>query len=445
MLRDATGYEVFPLVAGGNDNPTLAAGSATNWDLSAIPISIGHMAYYVLGLVLTLYGTVTQSGGTGVVIQPDALTGALLQSIELRNCWHGTPISQAFALGNYLPLMEYLGCGNRLPRRESLPIPTTNGATNFARTIVVPLCIGMTKKPHHTAQLAAMFKKAQFVLNVASAATLTALSPGATFSNLNARCSIILDPHQSLLLAPGTSWVDYQAPANGTQAQVLLNSFGNASTLVGTNKNDGVLALYAIGNGSTSQSTGMVPLPGSFDPAAVSTYEFPWRSQFRTNHPEALAAAQFLAMGGNSKQAWAGDSTTFTAYDSQGFPYMNGVTTPVTAPAANKKPILAGMYGYPLVVPTEDLLLPNVQTAQANESYFLSLSTGSFAGTHHTLAWHVSDWQGPKVNDWINTVIAAGLARTVLGTDTPAIAKQRIGTRKQSRFLPTYLTNPARQ
>ena len=445
MLRDATGYEVFPLVAGGNDNPTLVAGTATNWDLSAIPISVGNLAYYVLGLVLTLYGTVTQSGGTGVPIQPDTLTAALLQSIELRNCWHGTPISQAFALGAYLPLMEYLGGGNRLPRRESMTIPATNGATAFSRTIVIPLCIGMVKKPHHTAQLAAMYKKAQFVLNVAAAATLTSISPGATFSGLNARCSIILDPHPSLLLAPGTCWVDYQTPATGTQAQVLLNSFGNASTLVGTNKNDGVLALYAIGNGETSESTGMLPLPGSFNPGSISTYEFPWRSQFRTNHPEAIMAAQFLALGGNGKQAWAGDTGAITAYDSQGFPYINGLTTPVTQPIANSKPMLRGIMGFPLVVATEDLMLANVQTAQANESYFMSLATGSFSGTHHTLAWHVSDWSGPKVNDWISTVIGSGLAKTVLGTDAPSVVKQRIGTRKQSRFLPVYLANPARQ
>lgn len=441
MIRRSTGYQVFPLLSGGNDVPTLTQGAATNWDLSAIPISIGNMAYYVLGLVLTIYGTVVQSGGTGVPIMPDTLTASVLSSVELRNCWHGTPISQAFALGQYLPLMEYLGCGYRLPRREMLPIPAANGTTLFQRTIVLPLCIGQYPTPHHTAQLAIAYKTAQLVMNVNTAANmLTAVSPGASFGALTARASVILDPHPSLLLAPGTYWVDYQSPASSSQAQIILNSFGNAPTITGSDPNDGVLGLYAIGNGAvTGSGLGQLPLPGSFNPGVVASYEFPWRSQFKTNHPEAIAAAQFLALGGNGRQTWLGDSTTFTAIDSQGFPYENGDQLAVSPPTATSKPILQGMYGFPMVMPAEDLNLGTVQTAQSNQAYYLTLTTGSFSGTNHTLAWHVSSWSGQKQADWISQVIGSGLAKTVLGTNSVAPRKQRNGSAKQSRFQPVYL------
>lgn len=436
MIRKTTGYQVFPLLSGGNDVPTLSLGNATNWDLSAIPISIGNLAYYVLGLVVTLYGSVVQTSG-GSVIEPDTLTALILRNIELRNCWHGTPISQAFALGAYLPLMEYVGAGYRLPRRESLAIPAGNGTYGFARTIVIPLCIGQVAAPHHTSQLALMYKKAQFVMNVNTSSQLTTLSPGASFGTLTSRCSVILSPHSSLLLAPGTYWVDYQSPASSTQNQILLNSFGNAPTITGSEPDDGVLGLWSIGNGNGGNMSGI--LPGAYDPASLSQYEFPWRSQFRTNHPEAIAAAQFLALGGNGKQAWSGDSGSSTAFDSQGFPYTNGATTAVGVTSANFKPMLTQLYGFPLVQPPEDLALGTVQVARTNQSYYLTLSTGSFSGTNHTLAWHVSSWQQGKVTDWINQVVASGLADTVLGSRNVTPQKVRNGSRKQSRFNPIAL------
>lgn len=436
MLRKSTGYQCFGLTSGGNNQPNLTLSQATNWDFSAIQISTGKLAYYLLGIVLTIYGSVVQAGGAGSVIQPDALTEALVQSIEVRNTWMGTPISQQFALGAYLPLMEYLGCGYRLPRRESLPIPAANGTVAFARTIVIPMCVGMYPTPHHTAPLAAMFKTAQFVLNVNSAARIAQYSTGATLTGLSAQASVILDPHPSLLLAPGQYWVDYQTTAAGNQQQIQLNAFGNSPTIKGTEPNDGVLALYAMSNGTADD----ILLPGSFNPSFIANYEFPWRSQFKTTHPEAIMAAQFLAMGGNSKQVSAGDNGTFTAYDSQGFPYANGNPLPVQNPSSGSKPILTGLYGFPLVVPTEDISLATVQTAQSTQSYFLGLATGqSFSGQNHTLGWHISSWDDGAVSNWISTVVNSGLAATVLGTNNVVPKKQRIGSPKQSRFQPIVL------
>ncbi len=436
MLRRSTGYQVYPLTSGGNNQPTLIAGQATNWDLSSIQISVQRMAYYALGLVLTLYGTVTQAGGTGHKIEPDALTAALIQSIELRNTWMGTPISQSMCLGQYLPLMEFVGCGYRLPRRESLPIPAAAGTYGFQRTIVIPLCIGSYPTPWHTAPLSAMLKAAQFVMNIQPSTALSTLSPGATFGSLSAQCSVILDPHPSLLLGPGTYWVDYQSPASANQASVQLNSFGNSATIKGTDPNDGVLGLWAITTGSAV--AGQLVMPGSFDAQNLQSYEFTWRAQFKTTHPEAIMAAQFLALGGNGRNVNFGDSTTPSAIDSNGYPYVNGDSGAVSANSTTK-PGLLGLYGLPLVQPTEDLSLATVQTAQSNQSYFLTLSGASFSGTNHTLGWHVASWSTDAVQNWISTVVNSGLAATVLGTNNVVPKKQKIGTGKQSRFQPIVL------
>jgi hypothetical protein len=439
MIRKNTGYQCFNLTSGGNNQPNLTQGQTTSFDFSAIQISTGRMAYYLLGIVLTIYGTFTQATGSNP-IPADALTAALIQSIEVRNTWMGTPISQQFALGAYLPLMEYLGCGYRLPRREQLTLPNTNGAVTFNRTIVIPMCIGMYPTPHHTAPLAAMFKTAQFVINMQAASVIAAMSSNATLTALTAQASVILAPAPSLLLAPGNYWVDYQTTAAGVQQQIQLNAFGNSPTIKGTAPNDGVLALYAIGNGTGSVLTVAGGLPGSFDPSFIANYEFPWRSQFKTTHPEAIVAAQMLAMG-NGKQAQFGPYTGPTAIDSQGFPYVNDDSSPgQPVLTANTRPALKGLYGFPMVVPTEDLSLATVQTAQSTVSYFLGLQgAGTFTGNNHTLAWHLSSWSDAAVANWVSTVVNAGLAQTVLGTTNVKMAQQKIGSAKQSRFQPIAL------
>jgi hypothetical protein len=454
MIRRGTGYELYPLQSGGNDNPSIIQGAATNFDLSAMPISLGgggQMAFYLLGLVVTFYGAVVQAGGAGSLITPDVLTATLIQSIELRNAWHGTPLQQQYCLGVHLPIIEYLGSGQRLPRREMFAIPAGNGTYAFKRTLFIPLAIGNVAKPYQTAQLALMYKKANFVINMANSSVLTSVSTGATLTgaagtgSCSVRCSAVLEPQPNILLAPGVDWVDYQSPSSANQTQVLLNSFGNVTGLTGTNPNGGVVDLLAISGGGF-EPWGLVNV-GSFDPNNVVRYEFPWRGQYSTNHPEAVLAMQILALGGNGRQVWSGSSGAPGNPDNQGFPYANtGLVTGGTTP--NNQP-LYGLYGISLVDSTEDLQLSDVQTASQNEYYTLALASGdSFSGTNHTLARHVRSWTPGKQQDWANQVIAAGLCASVLGTNTVTSryktnTPQRSLSAKEAQFLPIYLMPPS--
>lgn len=459
MIRRGTGYELYPLQSGGNDNPAIVQGATTNFDLSAMPISLGgggQMAFYLLGLIVTFYGAVVQSGSTGSAITPDTLTAALIQSVELRNAWHGTPLQQQYCLGVHMPIIEYLGCGQRLPRREMFTLAAANGTYNFKRTLFIPLAIGNVAKPYQTAQLALMYKKANFVINVAAATVLTGLSTGASLTgtggtgSCSVRCSAVLEPQPNILLAPGVDWVDYQSPASANQTQVLLNSFGNVTGLTGTNPNGGVVDLLAITGsaGGTSFAPWDLVAVGSFDPASVQRYEFPWRGQYSTQHPEAVLAMDILSLGGNGRQVWSGTTAAQTNPDNQGYPYANGASA-AGAPAINSAP-LSGLYGLPLVDSTEDLQLSDVQTASQNEYYTLALIAGqSFSGTNHTLARHVRSWTPGKQQDWAQQVIAAGLAASVIGTNNvtsryKANTPQRSLSAKETQFLPVYLMDPSK-
>lgn len=455
MIRRGTGYELYPLQSGGNDNPSIVQGAATNFDLSAMPISLGgggQMAFYLLGLIVTFYGAVVQAGGGGSVITPDTLTAALIQSVELRNAWHGTPLQQQYALGVHLPIIEYLGCGQRLPRREGYTTPSANGTYPFKRTLFIPLAIGNVAKPYQTAQLALMYKKANFVINVAAATVISGLSTGATITgtagtgSCSVRCSAVLEPQPNILLAPGVDWVDYQSPASANQTQVLLNSFGNVTGLTGSNPNGGVVDLLAIAGTSGAFAPWELVAVGSFDPDKVLRYEFPWRGQYSTQHPEAVLAMQILSLGGNGRQVWSGTSAAITNPDNQGYPYANvGVNAGSTNVGANP---LSNLYGLALVDSTEDLQLSDVQTASQNEYYTLALTTGnSFSGTNHTLARHVRSWTPGKMQDWAQQVIAAGLCASVLGTNTVTSryktnTPQRSLSAKEAQFLPIYLMPP---
>lgn len=454
MIRRGTGYELYPLQSGGNDNPAIAAGATTNFDLSAMPISIGgggQMAFYLLGLIVTFYGSVVQAGGAGSVITPDLLTAALIQSVELRNAWHGTPLQQQYALGVHLPIIEYLGCGQRLPRREMFTIPAANGTYAFKRTLFIPLAVGNVVKPYQTAQLALMYKKANFIINVASTSTISGFSTGATIAgtagtgSCSVRCSAVLEPQPNVLLAPGIDWVDYQSPASSSQTQVLLNSFGNVTGLTGTNPNGGVVDLLAISG--AGEGPWALAAVGSFSPAQIARYEFPWRGQYSTQHPEAVLAMSILSLGGNGRQVWGGTSAAPTNSDNQGFPYSNFPTAAASS-LINSAP-LSGLYGLPLVDSCEDLNLSDVQTASQNEYYTLALNTGqSFSGTNHTLARHVRSWTPGKMQDWANQVIAAGLCASVLGTNNVTSryktnTPQKSLSAKEAQFLPIYLMPPA--
>jgi hypothetical protein len=446
MINDTTGYETVPLQSGGSNQPNVTPGNQYTWDLSTVPIMVGgggQMANYLVCLLVTFYGSVVQSGGTGVAINDDALTAALVSSVQLQGAWHGSPLQQTFCLGAYLPIMEYIGAGFRLPRRVANSLPAANGAQNFNHTILIPLAIGNVAKPYQTAQLALMYKKASFIINLNSNSVLQTISPGATFSgtggtgSMSMQVSAVLEPQPNLLLAPGTEWIDYQSPASANQNQIPIFGFGNQTGLVGTNPNAGITDLWAIGNGAGTQLAGAGLLPGAFDPANVLSYQWGWRGQNTTFHPEAIAAMQILALG-PSKQSWFGPANASTAIDGQGYPYGNNSANSIPA---NNSP-LGALYGFPLVTSTVRMLLSKVQTAGNNEMYTLQLKSGqTFSGQNHTFGRHVRSFSPDKIADWKQQVISSGMAAALLGTNDitlrqKTLSRQRLVPAKQLNFVP---------
>lgn len=415
MLKEGVGYQLFPLQSGGNDNPSLTPGAPTSFALDAVPLVNGNRANYLLGILVTIVGTFNQPNATtNSEVFWDAFFQGMIQSVELRNCWHGSPFNAQHALGVYWPMIEFVGSGYRYSSRRRGSYPATaNKAYGYSYTFMVPLCRGTNAKPVKTAQLQLLYKKAQLVLNIAPAATISGLSLNSTLTSMTVRASAVLSAHNSIWLAPGLEWIDYQNTASATQTQIPLLNFGNTTNLTGTKPNAGIAWLAAI--------TAVNGQPGSFLGNFVTQYQFPFLGQFVSQQLPALLAMQLMSMGAqrtvggtHKQQAITDDQPN----DVSGFPYILdtdnfSLGTGVSASADQNE--LNGLMCLPFVVQAEDGLDSKMWQAYGDQSYNIQLTGSTFSGTNHTLALHAREWEDAKVQDFINQVISSDLATQVLG------------------------------
>jgi hypothetical protein len=403
LLRNHTGFQFYPLSAGSNDNPTFSQTAPTSFEMKNIPIAVGSLPYYVYGVLLTFYGNLVQAGGAGSTVNQNRLRQALIDSLEIRNAWHGTPVSANHVKGTMLPIIEAIGGGYCAPQIASGAFAAGNGTYAFRTTVFLPLCIGNGAKPHHSAQLALFYKQAQLTINPSAASVLAGFSTGATFSSLSVRATAVMLPEPELRLGPVGEWIDYQSAASSNQTQIALDSFGNVTGMAGTIPNAGLSWMGAL--------TNVEGMPGSFAADTVTRYSFPFRGQVDIMQIEAFVAQQLYAMGGD----WAARSTTaqlaaLQADATLSFPYS------LIANSSSTYHPLTGLLFLPMVTPATDLEMTKLQTAKGTQSYFLTGPT--FSGTNHTLVQHVRSFDDNKRDDAVKQIVDSGLANLVLGRST---------------------------
>jgi hypothetical protein len=395
LLRNHTGFELYPLTAGSNDSPAVAQGSPVTFEFRNVPLSVGNLAYYMYGVILNFSCTIDTAAEAGLVYW-DRLVEALIDSIDVRNCWHGTPVSQTHAKGQILKIMEFVGAGYRYVQRPTAAVANAVTDGTLRRLVYIPLSVGCGTKPHHTAQLNLFYKQAQLVINTAAASVLTGISAGADFDSISVKATAVMLPEPEIRLGCGVEWIDYRSPSSTTQEQILLASFGNVTGLTGTIPDAGVLWLGALTN---------TEMPGSFSVDAVTRYSFPWRGQVPITDIDSLMAQQTLAQNDvmPTRETATGDISS-----PAGFPF-----TISRSWAATGVDQLAAALALPMVTEAVDVELTKVQTAKGDQSYFLSGPT--FSGTNHTLAQHVRSWDDNKRIDAVRQIVDSGLAKTVIG------------------------------
>jgi hypothetical protein len=449
MFCNHTGVFKVPLVSGtAGDNPSLTAGQETVFGLANIPAEKDGLANYVLGIRLFLQGNFVQAGGTGSLVRIEDLIRALVASISVRNCWHGTPINSAWMLGADLFWLSFVLNGYRLVGRVPRAIPAANGTYPFNIGLFIPLHLGLGKKPHHTAHLALMFRDGIFGINTAAASVGTGLSTGSSITSLACRATAMCMLEPEIRLGPAGELVDYTAPTpNSASFESRFQDFANNTAIAGTERGAGIaLALLrssALGGG------------GPVDFSTLSRISVPFRGQQEISDVGAFVDEAIDAMGPQRPIGSIIDSSVASnVVDYSGYPYFLRSTE---ANATVGSPIPAtSLFGFPLVSPGNELELSKVQRVDETIVIAQTYSSAPSAGTHHLLTYQLREWTPQKRDAWREMVIASGLAKKVLGDvskfdsyvwETKLMNKQspRIPDSRKLRFLPLRLANAERR
>jgi hypothetical protein len=433
-MKVNTGGQLWKLQAGSNDTPTLTMGTTTKWQLNDVPdrCPTGNLAYYLPYLLLTITGTVTQAGGTGVAIPKDRLVALLIQSIDWNNAWHGTPVSADHVLGTNLRVVEFHAGGFEYAQRQANEIAAANGATTFTLTIAVPACDRRGGLISETSQLSLLYQPSNFKLNMAAASVLTAFSPGATFSGLVGQLSAYLDPRQEIVLGTPVEWILHQIVAGGNA--VKIDGFGRDTMLSGVEQKAGVLFLGEL---TTQNGQG-----GVFSSDEVTEFAFNWRGQQKYTHIDAWYSMMDRAYPNwrtiNSPATYA--TSAPNDYNSMPFGFTNQDGNPAASSGDR-----GGRLFFPIALGGDELRLTDVQTADRDETYFLTVSGGFDAGDHLVLAQYAKVFTAQKQADFISRVCDGGansLAAYVLGKNYTAAQLHKRGPRSKHVLTPdeqTYL------
>jgi hypothetical protein len=443
MNLTGTGFNVWPLTTGNNDDPSLTPGKPTSFNCNTVPdrCASGPLANYMPGIEVTFSGTVLQAGGGGANIFSDRFAGALFDSFDWIQCWHGNQVSANFVKGvDWYPI-EYNSMGFRHPLRvPSLIAASSNGAYNFDFTVFVPACSGFGRLFNDTMQLAILFRNSQLKVNAAPAAVLANMSPGATMTGpggagtVTARASAVLVPRQDLVLGPAVEWVLTQIVAGTSSPQVQIKGFGTDTQMQGVEPGGGVITLMEL--------TNVLDQGGVFAAENAQQYQFPWRNQQVTQHPQAIVSQVISGMPNDRPHNFA--PAIASQSDFLGYPYTQDITRSVGDSALD----LRNLYGWIMAQGANNLDLTQLQTADTDQSYFLTVNGGFSAGSHQILGQFARSWQESMIQNWIGQVTAGGsasLAQYVLGKYTGLKRAQRtprtqhVITNDQLRYLPIQL------
>ncbi len=445
MQLNGTGGQLWPLTTGNNDHPDLTAGQQTSFFFNTVPdrCPTAPLAYYLPVIYLTISGNVVQPGSGSSAIFWDKLPKALFTSINLQNAWHGTPISANHVLGAQAPVWEYYANGFRYGSRRRPPIPAGGATHPFAYTFALtPAVSRFGRLMSSTAQLAALFQQAQLQINVAPASVIAGLSGGATLTSLKARASAALVPRNELVLGTPVETILHQIVAGSNSNQVQIKGFGTDSMLTGVQNKGGVVFLSEL----TSE------VGGVFASEDVTAYNFPWRGQGAPIYDmDGFVAMQQLSNMPNDRPNVLPSNISGGDSEMNNPPYaMNNSDNWVEDAGAAQN--FANMYGWTMAQGGNELDLTDVQTADSDQSYFLTVDGGFDSGAHLIMGMYAKAWQENMVLDWQKQVTKGGgssLAAYVLGANyAGATLKQRppktkhIITPDNIAYLPWQLYMP---
>jgi hypothetical protein len=426
MNKRGTGSILWPLVTGNNNDPTLTQGKKTSFFCNTVPdrCPTGPLAYYLPVFLMTIVATLNQPASGGQQIFWDELQQALVSSVNMLNCWYGSPISQNYVTGPLMPVVEFVQNGFVRPVRERPPYPSglRVGGYPVEYTFALrPATNAIGDLETETAQLALLYQTGEIAINVADASVIQSLSPGATLTNISAQISAVLVPRNELVLGTPIEAVVSEAVAGSNASFIQIKGFGTDTALTGIESKGGVLGLLEMTNVNGQG--------GCFALENVQQYNFPWRGQDPTTHIIGFQAMNGIGqLPASRSQALpiilegGGDSSMNNP------PYAMSKLDELDSGGVTNLDLSSGLY-LPMVFPGEDVALSDVQTADSDKQYYLQVNGGFGNGTHVVLGFYARRFNDAMRAAWVKKITGGNdpLANYVLGADN--VAKAVLGQR----------------
>src|SRR5512133_1586058 len=226
MMRNHTGLRPWQLSGSTGQTVTWAAGGNGRFLLGDIPdVTDGNLCTHVLGVLLTIIVTIGASGMSTLGPDTHTFLSWLFDSVEVRNAWHGTPVSQNHAKGCLMGLMEFMACGYQyFGRRMSAPSFGDLAGRRIKVQTFIPLSYNMGEKGHHSAKPAVFYRNSELQLNFGPGSA-DAIGEGAnTIASATMQASAILLPESEIHLGAGEQFIDYMSPVQAGSEVVKLDS-----------------------------------------------------------------------------------------------------------------------------------------------------------------------------------------------------------------------------
>jgi hypothetical protein len=473
-IRNHTGIVPYRLHGSQGERQRFTPGGELSFLLKSIKaVTDGKLCNYVLGIAVTVYGSIVM-GDVEAPPQHGSALGRnsirtmwdimrmLVGSVEVCSAWHGTPLSPQHVKGSYLQLLETLGNGLERPYRVRAPLQLAvmpgpevpQPRRHFRHTFFLPLSLLAGQKGHHTALPAVCYENAELKINCGSGTNqfgdqIYTCAPQDQCGPLDCyfEASALILPEDEVRVGPCVQWIDYQQKVSGEA--IDINGLGSVTTCNRVERGAGIAGLFWVSN--------RLGLPGPAQVRDLTDVTFPFRGVIHTKHLDPIITQLETIMG--CKQDVAGelvgdspDGSLQGSGDVGGFPYDDydyGVTEQgVLSPAAARLP--PNPVVLPLVCPSKDLEATKVQVSEGTQQVQLQFRDGTVGdGTHHVLACQLHSWTPEGWASVKQLLIERGVCRAVLGTDDvdwslKVIRKQdpaRITARKRRffamRLLPT--------
>lgn len=455
-MRKHTGPVFCQLTAkGGNgDSQTFAPGKTVAFTCAGMPPLVdGSMCAYLLGIVLTftcdinsehqteggpLLWNINRAGrlspytGEADVVDED-FDSWLLDSVELRGCLHGTPISHTSYKGVLLHLMEFVSGGYEYFGEIPAPLASgygskVPGGTQYTHKRFVPLSHLLGANGHHTALPAVFYDGATFELRLGPGSADGSTANTNTLQGATITAEAVLLGEPEVRVGPAQAYSLYRSAAGGSSEHVTLDNFGLQQSFEGTEVGAGIDFLAwltgRVNNARDTSDTGDVCGSGYF--GTLNRFQFPFRGQTSCTDLSSVIPSFRKAAGlsrsvqrrldGSTLAVSGGATASGYLYQSEvaGFPY---------SPLHTGKPGLrfdkADPLFFPIYAPGRDLGLTKIRFFEQTQKYQLGLSSGTWrAGTDHlTLAHQFHSWT-PAMWDAIQArLVQSGVCRAVLGSD----------------------------